>query len=62
MAVGEPSDPTWTYPLSDRQIDDLRMLSAEFGGWAMWSESGPRYVALDEWQPIYERWKQGRYH
>ncbi len=59
-ATGAVPDPTWPYPLSERQIDDLQMLSAEFDGWAAWVGSGPRFVALTEWEPLYERWRRTR--
>ena len=57
---GEPSE-GWAYPVTERQIDDLRMLSSEFGGWATWSTEGGRFVAMDEWRRVYEDWlKRGR--
>ncbi len=54
MAIGGEPSKGWAYPVTERQIDDLRMLSSEFGGWATWSTDGGRFVAMDEWRRLYE--------
>ena len=58
LAIGGQIGDDWEYPVSERQIDDLRMLSSEFGGWATWSNEGGRFVSMAEWRGLFEEWVQ----
>lgn len=58
LMIGEPTSETWQYQLSNRQIDDLRMLAARFNGWAIWDETGPQFIPMNRWRPAHAAWKQ----
>ncbi len=52
------------------EVDELRRLSAAIDGWLVWQdvmhddpvktylESGPYVMAMSEWLPLFERWKE----
>ena len=60
MAFGRQPTSGWEYPVTVRQIDDLRMLSAEFDGWACWEGSVERFVPMEEWQTMFDEWTTGQ--
>lgn len=43
--------------ITERQAALLRLLTEESGGWWCWDGASPRFVALEEWQPMAEAMK-----
>ena len=58
LTIGEDTSDGWSYLISDRQVDDLRMLSSAFSGWAAWSGGAAWFVPMSWWRPMYERWQR----
>lgn len=59
-ALGNATSDTWAWEFAERQIDDIRILSAKLGGWAAWVDGGPKFVPMDEWKSLHRAWLRGR--
>jgi hypothetical protein len=70
LVLGEPDVCFSAEALVPGQLDDLRRLSAELGGWARWSDepvtdarrspcpTGPVFVPMAEWVDLYATQKR----
>jgi hypothetical protein len=51
-------DPFGFTMLREEEADDLRFLSRRSGGWAIYTNEGPRFVAMEQWEGIFDEWRR----
>jgi transcriptional regulator with XRE-family HTH domain len=56
-------------PVSESEVDDMREIAEEIGGWIRWRDvqecesdldTGPVFVPMAQWLPMFETWHAGR--
>lgn len=56
LVEGDPDRRYGESQVTERDIEDLRAISQELGGWMKWDD-GEQFVPLDQWLEEYRQWK-----